>query len=1497
MSALAGFHPIIERWFRDQVGQPTDAQEQSWQRVSAGEHVLITAPTGSGKTFAAFLWAINQLITGEFAVGHTSVLYVSPLKALNNDIQRNLLGPMAELRQAFEREDEDFPDIHVRTRSGDTPQAERFRMQRHPPEILITTPESLNLMLSSAGGRSMLHGIATVILDEVHAVIGSKRGTYLATAVERLVPLSGEFQRIALSATMRPLETVAAYIGGFRVTGAAESARRHARPVAIVRSAETKRYDVRVRFPEEADELGVEDSIWDPLADEFRDLIGSSKSTLLFANSRRLCEKLALKINRGEEPPLAYVHHGSLSRELRYEVERKLRDGDLRAVVATNSLELGIDIGALERVILVQSPPSISSAIQRVGRAGHRVGEVCRGTIYPTHAQDLLEAVVLAHGIGEQDLEETRPVECPLDVLAQVIVSMTGVEQWDIDALYTQLTTSYPYHTLDREQFNLVLNMLGGRYADSRLRDLKPMVSIDRVDNSVVARKGALLTLYTSGGVIPDRGYYHLRHSDDGALIGELDEEFVWEANVGQTFALGTQNWRVERITHNDVFVQPGNPRIMATPFWRAEENYRDSHLSERIGEFLEDANEKLGDDGFTAELQSNDGMEPTAAEQLVAFLKRQRETTGRDLPHRHHVLVEYVATGPGGAPGNQVIIHTTWGGRINRPLAMALDAAWEEKFGQRLELYTGNDCIAVMLPDDVPAEEMLSLVTSGNIERLLRRRLEGSGFFGARFRECAGRALLLPRDRAGKRMPLWMNRLRSQKLLDAVIGYEDFPILLEAWRSCLQDEFDMEALKGRLAELESGAISWSEARTAFPSPMAHTISWRHTVEYMYMDDQPAGEKISRLRSDLLTQVVFTPGLRPSVSPETVAGFEEKRQRLAVGYAPETPRELVDWVKERVLISMSEWWRLLDAIGRDHDVDVDELVEAASERLAKIAPREADEPLMVAIEMLPRLLSGLYDAAVAVEPMKLGGKLEIPPLASEDGDRLLTELVGEWLAFFGPISPDTIRRKLGIGPERLAPTIDDLLDSQRVIAGQLVTGEDGDQVCDSENFEALLRISRAGAAPALEPLEAAALPLFLANHQGLVDPDEGVDGVFRRLEQLLCLPVSAEMWESEVLPIRLRGYSTSLLDTIMQEGDLRWVGSENRRVAFCFEPDLDLVADASIDSEGVDDDVASGKTEGETDHVFPSRLGRYDFMTLVGTSGDSPDELSGKLWQAAWRGEVSNDAFAALRRGIENRFKVPKVVTEAGRSYRRRYGPSRASFSQWKGSLPSAGNWFLLPYPEPPEELIEIEERNKDRARLLLDRYGILFRQLLERESPAFRWPVIFRALRLMELAGEVLTGYFFRGVSGPQFISHTAFRRLQRRLPERAIYWMNATDPASVCGLPLEAFRRQLPRRVAGNHIVYRGSEPVVLSQRNGRSLTFAIADDDPDLSACLGFLNHLLTRQFQPQRRITVETINGEEAAGSAYVDVLRTVFDVMVDYKNVILYRKAKQDIVYR
>ncbi|MHB9130976.1 MAG: DEAD/DEAH box helicase [Armatimonadota bacterium] len=1469
---LTQFHPLIATWFREHIGTPTDVQTAAWPKIAAGEHVLVTAPTGSGKTLTAFLWALNQFATGAFPTGRCSVLYISPLKALNNDIQRNLLTPLAELRKVFHAAGLEFPHVRVLTRSGDTPAEERRAMLRRPPEILITTPESLNLLLSSKSGPTLFTSLSTVILDEIHAVIDSKRGVYLMTGVERLVRLCGEFQRIALTATVRPLDLVAAFVGGYQRL---DGQRYPARQVAQVRSTQRKAYQVQVRFTgREADEVGRL-SIWPTVVQECKEIIRQNRSTLLFTNTRRLAESITWMLNADEPEMLAYAHHGSLAREIRSEVEHRLKEGRLRAIVATNSLELGIDIGSLDEVVLIQSPFGIASAIQRIGRAGHRVGEPSKATLFATHAQDLLTSAVLARDVLAGDIEEAKAIRCPLDVLAQLLISMTGVETWDIDELFAEVRRSHAFHPLTREQFDLVLNMLAGRYAETRVRELEARVSIDRIDNTISARGGALQTLYMSGGMIPDRGYYHLRHQESGGLVGELDEEYVWEATVGQVLTFGTQNWRIERITHNDVFAIPIASDGKQAPFWKAEQNDRGFHFSAHIARFLEEANERLDDPAFIEQLQRDHCLEPQAAKELVDYLKGQREFCDSDLPHRHHLLIEHVETGPYGHPGNQIILHTFWGGRVNRPYALALAEAWAERFGEQPEVYTSDNAIYLLLTREISGAELLSLVTDAGFEPLLRKKLESSGFFGARFRECAGRALLITRRRMRERLPLWVSRLRSKRLLESISHYPDFPILLEAWRTCLQDEFDLDHLRDVLAECESGEITWSEVHTAVPSPFARAMAWYQMNQYIYMDDTPTGGARSQLRSDLLREVVFSPDLRPAIAPDVIARYLAKRQRVAENYAPQSARDLLDWVKERLLIPREEWRQLLAAMACDHALSEEALLHETAGKLVELLP-DATSPLIAATEQLPRLLT-LWQVAPPIRP--LSGKLAAAYTTDDsngESEENITALIGEWLSFYGPVAVAFVSSTLGLTTDQLQPCLDDLLDTQRIIQGRLIVDGSADDLLDSENYEILLRMARASAVPAFTPLPCESLPLFLAQHQGLCAPGEKADDLWERLEQLSGYPARAELWEEAILPARIARYDTAWLDSLLQQGAWHWVGSEKGKIAFSVEDDLALLRDTPAE-----DDLCN---------LLPDAHARYPLHAISMHSAQRMEDLVGQLWDGVWRGQVSNDTMSALRKGIAMHFQTPKLpqVNEQQRSARR---VPRGGFRQWSAAAPFAGNWYRLPVPPPPDDLLEQEERAKDRVRLLLNRYGILFRELLQWEVPAFQWSGLFRALRLMELSGEIVTGHFFLGIPGLQFISHEAFRVLQRKTPAEAIWWMNACDPASCCGMNLAPLKGRLPKRLPGNYLVFRGQQPVMIIEREGKNLTFHLPPDDPQFGLCLTPLHNLLERRFQPILRLTVEKINDGNPCESPYLDALALHFEVIRDSNRAFLAKRLR------
>jgi ATP-dependent Lhr-like helicase len=762
-SAIELFHPLVRRWFLEQVGKPTDIQERAWPEIAKGDHVLVTAPTGSGKTLTAFLWAINSFLTGGRPRDSLRVLYISPLKALNNDIQRNLKKPLVELQAVFEANGREFPLIRTAVRSGDTDPSERREMMRHPPEIFITTPESLNILLSSKGGRRILTGISTVILDEIHAVVPTKRGTYLISAVDRLVSLCGEFQRIAISATIKPLDVVAGFIAGYKMKEFGGHFAYEKRRVTIVKSDMKKKYEIEVKFPEKVKETAKKGEWWPALTEAFRQEVGKNRSTLFFANSRRMVEKVTRFINEGQTKDRVYSHHGSLSKEIRAVVEKRFKAGELSGIISTSSLELGIDIGSVDQVVLIQAPFSIASAVQRIGRSGHGVGQVSRGVFYPLHSRDFVEAAVIAANIDSEEIEAAMPVLCPLDVLGQVILSMTLLRSRNLDALYAEIRTSYPYFDLKRKEFDLVVEMLAGRYADSRIRELNPRLLVDRVDNSAKARKNAAMLLFLSGGVFPDRGYFNLRVADTKVRIGELDEEFVWERSLGEAFPLGNQVWRIQRITHNDVEVTPVTKSNTLVPFWRAEEMNRSFHLSEKTGLFLQEADETLKTPEFKKKLLNRHHMSEAAADELLHYLNRQKEETGAPLPHRYHILVEHFRDPANLSDAKQTVLHTLWGGRVNRPLAYALAAAWEDKYRYPLEIFVNNDCIMLNLPHEFSAAAILDLAKPVHLRKLLRSKLESTGYFGARFRENAQRSLLLPRQSFNRRMPLWLNRLRSK--------------------------------------------------------------------------------------------------------------------------------------------------------------------------------------------------------------------------------------------------------------------------------------------------------------------------------------------------------------------------------------------------------------------------------------------------------------------------------------------------------------------------------------------------------------------------------------------------------------------------------------------------------------------------------------------------------------------------------------------------------------
>lgn len=1421
------FEPVVRDYFLANFASPTNVQQASWPAIARGEHALITAPTGSGKTLTAFLWALNKYASNTLQPGVTSVLYISPLKALNNDIRANLLDPLKALRDSSDR----FPEVRVQTRSGDTPQNERQRMLRRPPEILITTPESLSLLLTSVRGRQMLSHIDTVILDEVHSIVNNRRGVQLLAALERLCWMGIEPQRIALSATVTPLQTVAKQIAGFTASG-------ERRPIQTIRADQAKSIDFKVKLPDGALDVAADgQKIWEPLTDAFKERLKANSSTLFFTNSRRLAEKITLKLNTDTASPLAYAHHGSLAKDIRHTVEQKLKGGELRAIVATSSLEMGIDIGNLDEVVLIQSPPSVSASLQRIGRSGHRVGETSIGTLFPTHAHDFLQAAALAAAVNARDIEPLEVTQNPLDLLAQLIIATTASEDWDVDELYQMLCQAAPYHTLRRDHYDSVVEMLAGRYSGMRIRDLAPRITFDRLENRIRATRGAVMAFYSSGGTIPDRGYFKLRHAGSGQVIGELDEEFVWEATIGDTFNLGSGHWQIQRITHNDVLVNPAPANVMAPPFWRSESVNRDYHFSTYIASVLDSAERTLKQkqtNKFTEQLREEHGFDAAAADALVDYLQRQREHSG-SLPGSKQLVLEQINTGPAGYRSSggekQLVIHTFWGARVNRPFGLALGNAWRDHFGSPPELQADNDALIIQLTQDTDPEEVMSLVTRGNLRTHLREALEDSDFFGARFRECAGRALLLTRKKFNQRLPLWMTRLQSKKLLAATKPLTDFPILLEAWRTCLEDEFDLNNLERLLEELQDGDISWRFLSTATPSPFAANLSWNQINQYMYADDTPEARGRSNLEDDLLSHAFAQ---RPSVSRSVIEEFLDKRQRRHPDYVPEDVVQWLEWVKERVLLVVDEVPEEFrpENLGEHRNA----LVELhTSERLAAESSGTKQ-----------RWFAHAENASALCAAFDLTGTDAVP---QRDDERDVTTFTQELLSFYGPLTTAELQALL---PPR---SFASLSNAEYLISGTLVTDETEEYFCDVDNFEILLRFQRRANRPAIEPLPVTRWPGWLAHwhNTGAASPDIA-------LEQLRGYSAPVAVWLNELLPVRVAPATLSRepdnsathaeLSQAFAALDLGWIGTGNERIALDYAENLQNLPGPEFDSELAD--------------LFVDRKARYAFTQLLDRSSASAEDFNARLWTAAWSGAITSDSLDTLAAGERAQYKL------SGHTSSR-----RARRVSWPGA------WSLIDQHGDAPDPLEILESSKQSARMLLERYGVLCRELANREGGRYQWRQLFAALRVMELAGEVVSGAFFEDFSGPQFATPAAVREFTAPWTPRDLF-ISALDPICPSGMGLEWPEARLPHRRAGNHLAIVGGKLTLMSENTGARLRFLTTATDPATQKSCALLRQL----GRVTSRIVLTEINTEPARKSAYLRALEQHFEVHSDHKGVFL-----------
>ncbi len=1376
MDALATLSPVTRTWFeRSFPGGPTPAQEGAWPAIASGGNVLVQAPTGSGKTLAAFLLGLDRL--NETPGDGLRLLYVSPLKALNYDVERNLRGPLAGIGSR----------LAVGVRTGDTPQRERQQMLRHPPDILITTPESLYLLLTSQG-REMLKTVETVIVDEVHAIAGSKRGAHLTVSLERLQWLIDKpIQRIGLSATQRPLEEIGRFVAG---TG---------RAIQLVDAGTRKELDLEVVIPlEDMRELssnrdlvqpvmtaGVEmdsgyeptaRSIWPAIYPAVLDLVLQHRSTIVFVNSRRLAERLAIRLNELADRPIARAHHGSVAREQRVEIEELLKAGQIPCLVATSSLELGIDMGAVDLVIQVESPKSVARGLQRVGRAGHELGAVSKGRLFPKFRADLLECAVVAKAMREGAIEETAIPRNPLDVLAQQIVAISADAEVAIGDLHDLVRGAYPFAELSRPQLENVLDMLSGRYPSDEFAELRPRIVWDRTAGTVRGRTGARRLAVTNAGTIPDRGLFGVFQVDGtgagGGRVGELDEEMVYEAREGQTFMLGASTWRIEEITRDRVLVSPAPGVPGAVPFWKGEGVGRPYELGARIGQASREL-VALSDDKATERLRGDYHLDAYAADNLLAFLREQERRAA--LPTDRTVVVERFRDEIGDW---RVCVLTPFGGRVHAPWALALAARIRDMLGLEVQFLWSDDGIALHFPDaDVPPSLAEILVEPEEVEDLVVQEVGQTALFGARFRENAARALLIPRRRPGQRTPLWQQRLKAQSLLEVARRYGSFPIVLETYRECLQDVFDLPALRGVLQGLRSRELDLVEVETSSASPMASSLLFDYVATYMYEDDTPAAERRAQALSldrELLSELLGADELRELLDADAIAEVE-----ASLKPRPRNADELHD---------------LLRRVGGLLEDEADGgFAETLLRERRAFRARFGGNHAVVAAED-----GGLFRDALGAMPP--GGLPEafLAPVASA-----LQALLARFARSHGPFTTAEVASRYGLIVEVAEAQLTSLERSDRLVRGELRPGGTEREWCDPDVLRRLRRATLARLRKEVEPAEPAALGRFLPAWHGI---DRG--GTLREaLVPLQALPLPVSLWESEVLPRRVRNYQPAALDALCASGELVWVGSGLDRVSLYFRDDTEVLGRPSTAQPGA-------LTEVHQAIIEQLRRSASFWSELLAETGLEAEEALPALWELVWAGEVTNDAWTPLR--AARRYGVPKPERR----------PRRFSRTRGAGPVATAGRWSLA------ARLFRGTAERRALAELLLERQGIVTRDGVRGEGIPGGYGAVYGELRTLETIGACRRGYFVEGLGGAQFALPGAVERLRelRSLEDGDVLVLAAADPAQPYGAAVPWPRRAGARaaRVAGAHVVLLGGEAALYVERGARTLVPLREPDD---------------------------------------------------------------------
>ncbi len=1504
------FSPATATWFREVFERPTAAQLGAWQAIAAGENALVIAPTGSGKTLAAFLWALDDLTRSAppDPKERCRVLYVSPLKALAVDVERNLRAPLTGITQTALRLGQTPPNVTVGVRSGDTTPTERRAIVSRPPDILITTPESLFLMLTS-NAREVLRSVRTVIVDEVHALAGTKRGAHLAVSLERLQELADEsatepeavrpIQRIGLSATVRPPERVATFLGG-------------AHPVRIVAPPAEKSWDLNIVVPvEDMSDLGssaaapgvssLEDeqgptrppSIWPHVENKILDVIEQHRSTIVFANSRRLAERLTSHLNelhaerqgevmqdiappaeimaqsgasRGRDgsgsPVIARAHHGSVSKEQRAQIESDLKSGELPCVVATSSLELGIDMGAVDVVVQVESPPSVASGLQRVGRAGHQVGATSRGVFFPNHRGDLIESAVVVERMRAGAIEAVAELRNPLDVLAQQIVAIVSVEEIKVDELYALMRRAGNFRDLPYSVYEAVLDMLSGRYPSEDFAELRPRLVWQRDTGVLTARPGAQRLAVTSGGTIPDRGLFGVflvgegnasgRHAP-GRRVGELDEEMVYETRVGDVFTLGTTSWRVEQITHDQVLVSPAPGVPGRLPFWKGDAPGRPLELGRAFGAFVREVG-TMPAAAATDRLRTS-GLDEFAARNLVSYLGEQSASTGV-LPSDQTVVFERFRDELGDW---RVCVHSALGIGVLTPWALAIEHAARQRYGLDVQATATNDGLVLRVPDteSEPPSADLIILDPENIEAVVTDEVGGSALFAARFRECAARALLLPRRDPKSRSPLWQQRMRSAQLLTVAAQYPEFPIVLETMRECLTDVFDLDGLLEVQRQIAARTIRLVEVETKEPSPFAKSLLFGYVGAFVYEGDVPLAEKKAAalsLDANLLAELLGKDGLKQLLDGAVIASTEADLQGLADERKATTVENLFD------LVRTAGPFTPLELVARaaaelDTTAAVDRLVADRRVVRARIAGQE-----MVAVaEDVPRLRDGL---GVPVPP-------GVAASFTETAAHPIEDLVLRWARTHGPFVALTVAQRYGLGRSVVESSCDTLVANGTLVAGSFVDldGEAGDerrQYCHAKVLALIKRRTLALLRKEVEPVEQAAYARFLVEWQGIGAHSRGADAVLGVIEQLSGYALPASAMESLVLPARVASYTPALLDELTTSGEVLWVGDGAigdadgwvRWYVTDSEPHPAQTEPAHYRSQEILAALDSGGA-----HFFDSLL-------PIGTTAGDRAEYVAALWDLVWAGLITSDTFnpvRALTTGGAHKRAPARPTARTHRSRLAGGGLGRPGRVARISSPTTAGRWSVVRRAGQSQA-----ERVAGDVFAQLDRYGVVTRGSVMTENTEGGFGTAYRALSSMEETGQCRRGYFIEGLGAAQFALSGAVDRLraQQREPEvpQALV-LAATDPANPYGaaLPWPDREGHRPGRKAGALVVLVDGVLTFYVERGGKTvLSFSEAPQllAPAATALASSVQRGLLG------KITVERADGGHIFGSASV-----------------------------